>query len=235
MKQCPTCKRTYADDGFTFCLEDGALLSAPFNPAEKNPAPTIRAGGPPPTAVLPKESPEKKTPAATVALPGQPRDTLPDNTVPKTERTFFSSRAFKTIVLAFVIAVPLLGGVILVYMKIAETERSRCAHFRLSCNRFIEGYLYCKVEKVSDPVSALPISPALASLSWQPETTPPPLPDATNVTWTSTAGKLAPRFSEATLDISNLAGREINVTAVVQTKDGCSEAMSTSYVVPSSP
>ena len=32
MKSCPMCKRTYADDTFTFCLDDGALLSAPYDP-----------------------------------------------------------------------------------------------------------------------------------------------------------------------------------------------------------
>lgn len=31
MKRCPTCNRTYSADTFTFCLEDGALLSAPFD------------------------------------------------------------------------------------------------------------------------------------------------------------------------------------------------------------
>ncbi len=32
MKVCPTCNRTYSDDTFTFCLNDGALLSAPYDP-----------------------------------------------------------------------------------------------------------------------------------------------------------------------------------------------------------
>jgi hypothetical protein len=32
MKECPTCKRTYADNSLTFCLADGALLSAPYDP-----------------------------------------------------------------------------------------------------------------------------------------------------------------------------------------------------------
>ena len=32
MKRCPECNRTYADDTITFCLADGALLSAPFDP-----------------------------------------------------------------------------------------------------------------------------------------------------------------------------------------------------------
>ncbi len=31
MKRCPQCNRTYSDDTFSFCLEDGVLLSAPFN------------------------------------------------------------------------------------------------------------------------------------------------------------------------------------------------------------
>lgn len=30
MKKCPACNRTFADE-FSFCLEDGALLSAPFD------------------------------------------------------------------------------------------------------------------------------------------------------------------------------------------------------------
>lgn len=32
MKSCPTCNRTYADDTLTFCLADGALLSAAYDP-----------------------------------------------------------------------------------------------------------------------------------------------------------------------------------------------------------
>jgi uncharacterized protein len=32
MKRCPQCNRTYADEMFAFCLDDGALLSAPYDP-----------------------------------------------------------------------------------------------------------------------------------------------------------------------------------------------------------
>jgi hypothetical protein len=32
MKACPTCNRTYADESLTYCLADGALLSAPYDP-----------------------------------------------------------------------------------------------------------------------------------------------------------------------------------------------------------
>src|SRR5205814_517531 len=32
MKSCPKCNRTYSDETFAFCLDDGSLLSAPFDP-----------------------------------------------------------------------------------------------------------------------------------------------------------------------------------------------------------
>src|SRR5437868_2554626 len=32
MKSCPKRNRTYSDDTFAFCLADGSLLSAPFDP-----------------------------------------------------------------------------------------------------------------------------------------------------------------------------------------------------------
>ncbi|MDT4895451.1 MAG: hypothetical protein QOH25_528 [Acidobacteriota bacterium] len=62
MKQCPTCNRTYADDSITFCLADGALLSASYDPGATqhiparltNPPPTdVLTAQPPPTEVLP--------------------------------------------------------------------------------------------------------------------------------------------------------------------------------------
>jgi hypothetical protein len=35
MKKCPLCNRTYSDETLSFCLEDGQLLSAPFNLREE--------------------------------------------------------------------------------------------------------------------------------------------------------------------------------------------------------
>ena len=35
MKSCPTCNRTYPDDTLAFCLMDGAVLSAPYDPRRK--------------------------------------------------------------------------------------------------------------------------------------------------------------------------------------------------------
>ena len=46
MKICPTCRRTYDDDGLNFCLEDGSVLTlASVDPA----APTVVMHKPPPT------------------------------------------------------------------------------------------------------------------------------------------------------------------------------------------
>ena len=78
MKRCPTCDRTYADDSTTFCLADGSLLSAPYDPEATqriparltNPAPTeVLTNSTPPPQVLPYYSaqpypPPRKSSAA---------------------------------------------------------------------------------------------------------------------------------------------------------------------------
>ena len=51
MKECPECHRTYADETTTFCLADGALLSAPYDPQEAKPS-SNRNAEPPPTEVM---------------------------------------------------------------------------------------------------------------------------------------------------------------------------------------
>src|SRR5687767_13069612 len=50
MKVCPTCRRTYEDDGLNFCLEDGSVLTLS---AADSAAPTIAMSSPRPTAVNP--------------------------------------------------------------------------------------------------------------------------------------------------------------------------------------
>jgi hypothetical protein len=64
MKKCPQCSRTYPDDTLAFCLEDGSLLSASYNPIETQQptaafnvaeVPTVIAAREIPTVVAPKE------------------------------------------------------------------------------------------------------------------------------------------------------------------------------------
>src|SRR5438874_13309213 len=52
MKSCPTCNRTF-EDTFTFCLVDGSILSAPFDPQATRQNPNVRDTTPPPTLVMP--------------------------------------------------------------------------------------------------------------------------------------------------------------------------------------
>jgi hypothetical protein len=55
MKRCSQCGRTYADESLAFCLDDGSLLSAPYDPNA-----TLRMSPPiNPTEVLPSRSVSK--------------------------------------------------------------------------------------------------------------------------------------------------------------------------------
>ncbi|MDT4899017.1 MAG: Tetratricopeptide repeat [Acidobacteriota bacterium] len=67
MKHCPTCSRTF-EDAFTFCLVDGAILSAPFDQPSALIAPEHTLREPPTEA------------AAAVALPRPPVETSPQPT-----------------------------------------------------------------------------------------------------------------------------------------------------------
>lgn len=40
MKRCPECNRTYSDGTISFCLADGSLLSAPYDPQREEAPPT---------------------------------------------------------------------------------------------------------------------------------------------------------------------------------------------------
>jgi hypothetical protein len=51
MKSCPACNRTF-EDTFTFCLVDGSILSAPFDPQATREIHNRRTTNPPPTEVM---------------------------------------------------------------------------------------------------------------------------------------------------------------------------------------
>jgi hypothetical protein len=66
MKSCPTCNRTF-EDTFTFCLADGSLLNAPFDPHATLVIPEPR-NTEPPTEVLKLEETKREIPP-TIASP----------------------------------------------------------------------------------------------------------------------------------------------------------------------
>jgi hypothetical protein len=52
MKSCPECNRTYPDDTLAFCLVDGSVLSASYEPEQTQRIPPTRTTSPPATEVL---------------------------------------------------------------------------------------------------------------------------------------------------------------------------------------
>lgn len=69
MKRCPLCNRTYADETISFCLADGELLSAPYDPQATEQLPAARSTDPPPTEILPHTPNPNPTQPAKEAVP----------------------------------------------------------------------------------------------------------------------------------------------------------------------
>jgi hypothetical protein len=68
MKSCPTCNRTFSDETLSFCLVDGAILSAPFDPQATLVIPEPQRTEPTTTEVLNLEETKQEIPP-TVASP----------------------------------------------------------------------------------------------------------------------------------------------------------------------
>lgn len=83
MKSCPTCNRTYPDDTLAFCLMDGSVLSAPYDPSETRAAPR-RSSEPPPTEVIRAPVQPAETPAPLQSTIRAPVPQVPDLHAPKT-------------------------------------------------------------------------------------------------------------------------------------------------------
>lgn len=80
MKQCPTCHRTYTDDTLVYCLDDGSVLAAAYDPQATQIIAPPRRTDPMPTAVfLPPTtaSPQQPQAFAPSPLPPQPAPPTP--------------------------------------------------------------------------------------------------------------------------------------------------------------
>jgi|GEM_PF-1905054 len=95
MKECPQCNRTYADEAITFCLADGALLSAPYDPQATQRIPFPRSTNPPPTEILPSPA---------YSQPTQQKGK------PKSVYAIFGVMAALIIALGSIIVVPMLSN-----------------------------------------------------------------------------------------------------------------------------
>src|SRR5437762_7131902 len=139
MKRCPKCNRTYADDGFTFCLEDGALLSAAFDPSKDEPVSTIQSGGPPPTAVLPRDAGRTESKVKSAPLP--PTIASPAGAVeskpfvpPQFEPVVSTAKRSKLpfIAISALVLIILLGSVSLFAFK-----RAQCPKVKIYCSQYL--------------------------------------------------------------------------------------------------
>lgn len=68
MKSCPTCNRTF-EDTLTYCLIDGSILDAPFDPHATLVIPEPRQTEPPPAEVLPQKEEAVEEIPPTIASP----------------------------------------------------------------------------------------------------------------------------------------------------------------------
>ena len=62
MKSCPACNRTYPDDTLAFCLIDGSVLSAPYDPQDARRGPARSGGNSTQTQVLNPTMPSEQAP-----------------------------------------------------------------------------------------------------------------------------------------------------------------------------
>ena len=75
MKSCPECNRTF-EDTLTYCLIDGSILSAPFDPQATLIIPQARQTVPPPTELLRPQEETKQEIPPTVASPKPEQEDL---------------------------------------------------------------------------------------------------------------------------------------------------------------
>ena len=229
MKKCPTCNRTYADDGFTFCLEDGALLSAPYDAGKSDElVSTIQSGGPPPTAVLPRTEMGGHTVSPTVK--SSPMPSSLDEAKPESPRR---RSPVKYIVIGLVALTAVVSG--LVFLGIYVSSTSNCPRFVIVCSPS-DHTTYCELAEDKHAANRIydkPIGPALSSRSvilLQPAALPEGI---TTISWSVSSGTIQSNHSQITIDTSGLAGKTIEVKAHVTSSSWfCSKAVSTSFVVP---
>ena len=205
MKRCPKCNRTYPDDGFVFCLDDGALLSAPYDEKPDEPLSTIQTGGPPPTAVLPSapdhekfssERPREAEPSPLPPTIASPVAQVPQQLV--TESRAQSTRSPKRSKLIYAIPLVLLLLLVGSGLGLYAYRRSHCWTMTMGCKTgndlYVKHYARCQLYgDLWGHHDILPLS---------------------NVSWTLSAGKIMETQNSAILiDTNSALGRRIDVKA----------------------
>jgi TonB family protein len=117
IKSCPSCNRTYSDDSISFCLADGALLSAPFDTGREEPPPT-EVLLPPTRAVSPPTQSANAALPTITSLPEFRRTTTPEDLSSQ------KNSAITLIVLALGAMALIAGGVLAVRYAWPQNRQS---------------------------------------------------------------------------------------------------------------
>ena len=232
MKSCPTCNRTF-EDTFTFCLADGSLLNAPFDPQATQKIPEPRQTEPPPTEIMsrapnpndltrqPLNDPAPAPLPPTIASPiphlnlQEAKSPMPSPVGVPTPRT----KNFKLIYIAIPAAL-IVCGLIFFFLFRSSTK---CPNINIRCYPNLD-WAYCGVEVKETQSAAEPTldfrqstrqaQGLTSSIAFFQEA---PLPVAvTDVRWTSSAGRIEQQGgSYAMIHTKGLSGQKITVTASV--------------------
>jgi hypothetical protein len=124
MKSCPTCNRTFSDETLSFCLVDGAILSAPFDPHATLTIPEPRQTEPPPTEVLRPEIPP------TIASPQPSTLTFDAKLVGRQDAPASTGQPRKKTVLIWLI--PIIGICLLVALIYSLSGRGNAGNTSIS-------------------------------------------------------------------------------------------------------
>lgn len=229
MKSCPACKRTF-EDTTVFCLVDGSILSAPFDPNAPLPP-----NEPPPTEVMksPRDSISAQS-TITSQTPLVSPPTSPHSPTPTNNASTPSNRKFLFIgagVALFGLSVS--AALLLIFLG----GSGNCPTMRVDCFP-VSDSVSCSVqvdERAMTINHNLDTSSLICSLSPILAFQAPPLPNSvTNVSWTASSGKLKPDPTHrhlAEIDTTGLTGREITVTAKVSGYSWrCPSTATTSFV-----
>jgi len=232
MKSCPTCQRTF-DDTTVFCLVDGSILSAPFDPEAARQRPD-RSNEPPRTEVMDRSPaanplpPTIASPLPTIEAPVNPIS--PPSNVPAPGR-----KKLNLVYVGAALTLLLVSAALIFYML---RPFQSCPNIKVQCYPD-SGTAYCDVvvdERTATGNYSLEASPLICSLTPALALQAPAVPKTvTDISWTASAGKINVRDShyqqQASLDTHGLAGREITVTAKVSGYGWlCSNTAFTSFI-----
>jgi hypothetical protein len=239
MKRCPTCKRTYADDGFTFCLDDGALLSAPYDPQEEKPVRTIRSSGPPPTAVLPDDSNQsgrsQPREQANQSSPLPPTVASPAPSFGEYQSAQPRKRSRRRLTVFLIVIFIGLGAVLLYVLA----PHPKCPQIEVKCSQYAST-ASCYLEGVGSAGNPEPdVGPAIASLRpvMALQAASAPLPKGINkITWSVSPGQIRyQEFAGMGINTTGLSGQVITVKATYTgDSSSCSGTATTTFVALSS-